>query len=326
MMLDPFLLTQPAPADWHDALQALTTWSSAVSAGDDVYYSQTCTGKVMSEGLYAYANAFELDPHLKVAGQGVSARDVITVVNRLLARAKPIESRCETVLCAHVALTPPSLSTRFGSTSLADCFTDALVAFWLLHEPPCSSVVLGSRPDHHIPTERTDDLDANLAAIEGYPERSPALPIDVKCSVEIRFREPARSIGLAELVADPKEAIATEYRRLPLSERADFPLRPFSVGTDFLMALQAVNCDERLALIILKQVVRIFSGQAHRFPSMKIHPERVGPGPNDAQRERADGSKAFRAELTSHGAGYRLLYWQKGPAYELWTVRTESQH
>ena len=46
-------------------------------------------------------------------------------------------------------------------------------------------------------------------------------------------------------------------------------------------------------------------------PKNELKPFRANPAPSAPQHVRADGALAFRTHLTKHGAGYRLMYWQR---------------
>jgi hypothetical protein len=139
---------------------------------------------------------------------------------------------------------------------------------------------------------------------------------------------PYRQIPATDLLVNPTAALASAYEsEVPRSERELYPLRDFSVSDEFVPSIHRLGLTDQADIlgVLIRQAVRIMSGQEARFPSMNIHPQRVGPGAGDAQMTRQDGTTAFRARITSRGAGYRLLYWKKDAAYELWEVRTESQ-
>ncbi len=327
-VVDPYLLQTPSPGEWLAAVDSILSWTTYGSGhARQFVLSSACLSCLMESANCPYLNPSELHRRLKAEGEpSIAALDLHRQVSRLLNDVEYSQAAASTQC---LELKPQGVITRQCAQQIKDQFPRCLIALHLTQTPETDngSVRTASRPGDGLYAETEVQVAARVLHVQGDQQPRLNLPLDVSFSFRLLFRPPTLPLDLSDLIDDPVSTLKRAYDlQVPQGDKELYPLAGFSVGSGFIPSLLALGLDSqpRVLRIIVRDAVRILSGQAERFPAMAIHRQRVGPGPNDAQLTREDGAEAWRLHLTKHGAGYRLLYWQKAPTYELWEVRTES--
>jgi len=307
-LVDPYLFRRPTVGEWGLAAASILAWAPAAEA--EFAISSDCIQHLIASDNYAYFNPHELHALLRSQGEAsLSARELCTQASRLLERAE-YPSLAE--YSGQVEVDPPALVDRQSPNEIRNAFPRWLASVHAAtHSARCTRPLrTASRPGDGLYAEV-------LATVSGA----------VAFGLSVLFRPPAPPLRLADLVVDPLSTLRLAYEAyVPDSDKTAYPLREFKVGPEFVSSIRDGHLDANPAVLrgIVKQTVRILSGQENRFSSLAVHPERIGPGPNDEQESRDDGAVAFRATVTVHGAGYRLHYWKRGSWYELRYVGKES--
>ena len=327
-IVDPYLLQRPSPGEWLAAVDSILSWTAYGSGHTRQFIlSSACVSCLMEPGNCPYLNAFDLHRMLRAEGElSIAAHDLQSQVNRLLTDAECSEAAAST---QRLELKPEVVLTRQCAQQIKDGFPRCLIALHLARSPETDnrSVPTASRPGDGLYAETQVQVAARVCDVRGVHQHKLNLPLDVSFSFRLLFKPPTTPVDPTDLIVDPVSALTKAYEvQVPEADKDLYPLRDFSVGSEFVPSLLRLHLESqpRVLRSIVRDAVRILSGQGERFPAMAIHPQRVGPGPSDPPRVRSDGAQAYRVHLTKHGAGYRLLYWQKGSTYELWEVRTES--
>lgn len=107
----------------------------------------------------------------------------------------------------------------------------------------------------------------------------------------------------------------------------------FRLGPHFMESIASAGLDTND--IILRKIVRVAAAvlahQAKQIEGAKLHPLRQTNAGDSPQRIRsADQAKAWRLDITKHGAGWRLHYWHisnaHGESIEFSNICKESDH
>lgn len=108
---------------------------------------------------------------------------------------------------------------------------------------------------------------------------------------------------------------------------------PFSLGSYFSKSITSVDLDTNE--IVLRRIVwlaaTVIADQVRYIESAKLHPLRTNIAGDSSQRIRdKDQAKAWRLDITKHGAGWRLHYWHipgpNGGAIEFSNICKESDY
>jgi hypothetical protein len=328
-LVDPYLLEEPAPGDWEVAARAVLAWGSKdMRQTARFFVSGECLTALMGADSCPYLSHARVGTALKAEGQSwITAIDVCRLVSQLLQGCHHIDVR---VLCEGLKAEPTIVVDRVRQDALRATFPEWIVAVKANEagedQPRCKQ--LASRRGGGLEETTPWALSCRVESFEGPAEDVFATPADMSFVVQVLVEPPQPRFEVKDLLSDPVAAINRAYLlQVPASERHEHPLRPFSVGTNFVSSIREHCLDDNVEIlgIILKQVVRLVSGQASRFASMEVHPQRTGPGAGDAVVGREDGAAQYRLTLTVHKQGYRLLFWRRGGWYELDEIRTESQ-
>lgn len=103
------------------------------------------------------------------------------------------------------------------------------------------------------------------------------------------------------------EVEAAWRRRFSAADRLAHPLAPARVGWGFLDSLDDVAVSRAK---IVEVCMEIACGVAFRVRGREVHRMRVGPGPEEPQRERSsDGAKAWRCALKRNSPAAPRLHW-----------------
>ena len=167
-------------------------------------------------------------------------------------------------------------------------------------------------------TELPNDLSENVLNSEVSvlevafgDERAMDMPakVNLKCPL-IRSEENLfESVNFQTVAMNSQLAIEWSWRRaIPLSERPNHQLRAFLVRGEFTQRLEELRLSDAENEAIFQKLACIICERP--LPSTQSHELRIGPGGNDPQRVReTDGAKAWRVNITQHGAGYRAHCW-----------------
>lgn len=329
-LVDPYLLEEPAGGEWDGAARAVLAWASQDQRERSHFViSSECLNALMASEKFPYVNYRHVATSLRAEGESwLAAVDLCRLVNKLLEECRYLDVK---VLCADMEIEPSSVFDRLQHVELRNVFPEWVVGVKLNEagdeQPPCELVV--SRPGGDVNENVRVSLSCHIEMFEGPAQAFVRLPVYTSFAIDVLVSPPRIEVDLSKVVSDPIRVIAEAYeQQVPRSERALYPLRPFSVGNRFVSSIltHRLERNQRILGIIVKQAVRLVSGQAPRFQrSMEIHPQREGPGPNDPPVTRSDGAVLYRLTLTVHKEGYRLMYWQLGDSYELAEIRTESE-
>lgn len=330
LLVDPYLLEEPLAGEWDVAARAILAWASKERRETARFLmSSECLSELMQGGRYAYLNHLRLGGLLKAEGESwATAVDVCRLANQLLQECHYPHVR---VLCEGLKTEPTVVVDRVRQEGLKQAFPEWVVAVKAnevgASQPRCERIA--SRRGGGMEDGTVWALSCRVEMFEGPAQGVFTTPAEMSFVVEVQVVPPRPGFDVKELVKDPVAAISEAYLlHVPASEREMYPLRSFSVGGNFIRSIRTRHLDENAQIlgIIVKQAVRLVSGQAPRFQkSMEIHPQRTGPGANDPPVTRDDGAEQYRLTLKVHKEGYRLLFWQRGSWYELDEVRTESE-
>lgn len=105
------------------------------------------------------------------------------------------------------------------------------------------------------------------------------------------------------------EVVATWAARTLASEKLDYPLADYLLGSQFLASVREFG-DPYIEKI-LRGVVDALTGRAADVPGRQLHRLREGQGGNDPYVTRSDGALCWRLSLEANTASARRLhYWQ----------------
>lgn len=131
------------------------------------------------------------------------------------------------------------------------------------------------------------------------------------------------------LFLDPADQFRFEVelawaRRVPAAQKADYPLRPWTIGDEFIHTMEASQgtCHTKVVGV----VVEVIAGIAQSIHSRAVKPLRMGWAQTAGIWSRSDGAVCFRARIQSNSpAARRLHYWRlPGGTIELSSVRTHD--
>lgn len=105
------------------------------------------------------------------------------------------------------------------------------------------------------------------------------------------------------------EVFVTWADRIPPAEKQHRPLRPYTLGPDFLGSVAELQGIKRAKIVDV--VVEVLTGIASEQTSRQVHPLRASGAGDAPQRVRPDGATAWRVNLqASTPSARRLHYWQ----------------
>lgn len=329
-LVDPYLLEEPVPGEWEVAARAVLAWASKETRQRVRFLmSNECLSALMGGRTCPYLSPARVGTALEAEGElWAAAIDVCRLVNQLLQECDRTNVR---VLCQGLKAEPPIVVARIRHEGLKQALPEWVVAVKANEvgdgQPQCKQ--LASRRGGGLEETTPWALSCRVESFEGPAEGVFTTPAEMSFVVEVLVEPAQPDFDVKELVDDPVAAINKAYLlQVPASERPMYHLRSFSVGGNFVRSIRHHCLHENVEIlgIIVKQVVRLVSGQAPRFQkSMEVHPQRTGPGAGDPVVTREDGAEQHRLTLTVRKEGYRLLFWQRGSEYELDEIRTESE-
>ncbi len=318
-LIDPFLLYRPRVDELSEAVASLVAWTSPTST-TEYWCSEKCLGPLISAPDFPYLNVSMLRALFQMGGESLPVDTLCSLVGRWLNELKYLESECGELLCENMNITPNSMLSRV-QTSFHQDQSEAIAITALVSDD--QTVTLASRAGGGVGDELSGTLTATVIDCDPPSLMAGNSQIQLMASVKLRFAPVLAAFTPDELLVDSLQALTRAYLALiPDCDKELYPIRQFTVGSNFQASLVRLNGDPSLLGTLALRAARILSGQEGRFPALQIHPHLAG---NGKQMTRSDGYSAFRAQLTEHNAGYRLLYWKRGPEYELWEVRTEGK-
>ena len=126
----------------------------------------------------------------------------------------------------------------------------------------------------------------------------------------------------------PFEAVCATYKRalcwswarlIPDQDKDTHGIGSYEFKREFTVACLNLNAQKEL----FRKLVHLLCG--YQLPGLEIEPLRISPGSNSKQIVRKkDGAKAFRMQISQHGAGYHIHYWQLGAHKEIAILVTEK--
>jgi hypothetical protein len=129
----------------------------------------------------------------------------------------------------------------------------------------------------------------------------------------------------ADRFLDPEEQLRWEIYlawvlRVMPQEKADYPLRAdYGIGEGFIDSLDKLQGVDRSK--VMDVIVEVLTDRAAKTSGRRVHPLRSSSGGGVAQRQRPDGSAAWRVSLQrGTPAARHLHYWQRGTWIELDSV------
>ncbi len=113
-------------------------------------------------------------------------------------------------------------------------------------------------------------------------------------------------------------AIEQQFRKD--RQKADYISLTFSLGPHFIESIAEVGLDTNESVLrkIIWLAAAVIANQARQIEGAKLHPLRKTLAADSPQRVRdTDQARAWRLDITKHGAGWRLHYWHiSGPTGE----------
>ena len=119
--------------------------------------------------------------------------------------------------------------------------------------------------------------------------------------------------------SDPQKQFRYEIEQTWLwtqteAERAEWALRPYAMGADWIPSITEItgntNLDHRH---ILGVAIDIITGRAGVIPARRVRPHHEGPLSQTPQLVRADGATAWRCNMKSNSPAAPRLTWWKLP-------------
>jgi hypothetical protein len=105
----------------------------------------------------------------------------------------------------------------------------------------------------------------------------------------------------------------------------------YSLGSHFCKSVVSAGLDTNVMLLskIVRLAAAVIAGQVQRSEGARLHPLRTTLAGDSPQRTRdKDRARAWRLDITTHGAGWRLHYWHipgpNGGAIEFSNICKES--
>lgn len=123
-----------------------------------------------------------------------------------------------------------------------------------------------------------------------------------------------RAAGDGELFADPVDQLRFDIhlawaRRIPAAQKRELPLRPYTVGENFLASLDELHGLDRSKVVDV--AVEVLTGLAAQLYGRELHQLRSGDAGNAPARVRADGAVAWRCAIQrATPSARRLHFWQ----------------
>jgi len=150
-------------------------------------------------------------------------------------------------------------------------------------------------------------LQARVEQIEFGDGSHNAAGVDIVCSFNA-VSEPRLTLGacsIREVWDSPMEALERALLLLGLE-----PRRRYTFGPSFVRSLRhaGISTNDGLLETVYRKAAILVSDSGFISSGVDAHP--IEERPHGGQKTRAaDGAKAWRSDVTQHGAGYRLHFW-----------------
>lgn len=151
------------------------------------------------------------------------------------------------------------------------------------------------------------DPDGLMAAL---PEQQ--VKAEFPCFTDVDQLHPPR-IPLRDLLRAGASELAAAMERAARALSTG-KLSPALVTQEFMEHLRnsGIAADESALNTLFRGCVAVIAGQAHRL-SFAPHAVNVSRGSPEQLVRKADSAKAWRIDITQHGAGWRVEYWHVPP-------------
>ncbi len=92
----------------------------------------------------------------------------------------------------------------------------------------------------------------------------------------------------------------------------DFAPVEYRFGPRFFesIAAKGIDAQEALLMRLTHIMAAVIADQAKHVPGYKLHHVRKSRGSSEQRVRESDGARCWRIDVTMHGAGWRLHYWQ----------------
>lgn len=95
---------------------------------------------------------------------------------------------------------------------------------------------------------------------------------------------------------------------IPLQNRANHSMLEFMIREEFKKRIVSLGLPSSILKQVYRKVTYLLCGL--HSAGLQIEPLRIDRGPNSVQKHRPrDRAKAFRMQISQHGAGYHVHYW-----------------
>lgn len=99
-------------------------------------------------------------------------------------------------------------------------------------------------------------------------------------------------------------------RHLPEDDRNDHPLRPYTLGPEFIDSTQPARFTLATRHEIVRACVDVLTSRVYTLPVRRAHPMRTSAGGSATNLIREDGARAHRANIASRTGGPRIMWWE----------------
>jgi hypothetical protein len=327
LLLDPFIVCLDANATSNEIesfIQRAISWSQCEErTGCRVVTSNKCLSVLYEIGLYPGPNLI-LDLFERVIHSDIyDPNTVIRSIDGLLNTSSKIEDilQIQDVLLDNNSAPKEGFFERLN-LKLTQAFIESLASCSLYEYKTNINPILG------IASNEININSVNCNFSITYFESS-----EWECDADL----PELTIVLPVLKSIPEvygilpfETFCKNYDRalywswvrdIPDQDKDSHKIGSYKFREEF--TIEGLNLDIQKELF--RKLVHLLCG--YLLPGLQIEPLRISSGPNSKQDVReSDGAKAFRMQISQHGAGYHVLYWQLGAFKEITLLVTEKRN
>ena len=197
-------------------------------------------------------------------------------------------------------LTEPEPSTKPGP-GYQSVVSPVLVQQIRPDSPRASEVIAALREELRLAQER-----ASAATLD-----ASALRRQVRTLTEQLESANAQRVG-QRVFTDPVQQFEHEVWLSWLNnhtpdDREQFPLRPYTLGADFLDSVESLEGVDREKIV--STCVDVLTSRVWTHPGRQAHQQRLGTGGNAPAQSREDGSIAWRCSIQNNTPSARRLMW-----------------
>lgn len=321
-VIEPFVLAVPPNVSPSEGItryiQSLLFWNSSISSPIiKVLYSLGCTNWLMQNNLFPFSH--NIDSLLKIYGiTEFSSQDISKIATNIFSKCTDIETLINIdTFQGNFDISPIYLIKRLPF-NLAPIFRECIekLAVQLLSTTPeLSCICIGSTHDPGNGGQSTLVIDGRIESYTSYDTVSNAgeLPLDVHIELPMLFNEEdiLNSTSWETIWEYPEYAIKKAYfSTIKEEERRENALGSFKVGDHFVGSIQSVGLhnDSGKIRTIYETCALIICGRAKDVRGINLHALKNIENPRPY-------AKGMRADISKHGPGYRLHYWEYDKSY-----------